>query len=141
MEWAAATGATGPPPFPADPEERWQTLSMGAVGNWLLDVALPWLVETRMRPEELRHAVQIDVYRRKLNSVAGWLEACIDKIAARAFDAGHIALGVAFSYFDFRFGGENWRDGRLRLAAWHATFAQRPSAVATEFRDDPRPAS
>ncbi|HRO15939.1 MAG TPA: hypothetical protein PLL33_13035, partial [Paracoccus sp. (in: a-proteobacteria)] len=70
---------------------------MEAVGNGLLDVALPWLVETRMRPEELRYAVQIDVYRRKLNSVADWLEARIDKIAARPFDAGHIALGVALS--------------------------------------------
>lgn len=139
MEWADSVGDTGPTLFPVDPEARWQTLSLEAVGNGLLDVALPWLVEARMRPEALRYDAQIDVYRRKLNSVADWLEPRIDEIAARPFDAGHIALGVAFAYLDFRFGDENWRGGRPRLAAWHATFSARPSASATEFRDDPRP--
>lgn len=141
MEWADTVGESGPVLFPAEPEARWQTLSLEALGNGLLDVALPWLVETRMRPADLRHEAQIGVYRRKLHSVADWLEPRIDEIAARPFDAGHVALGVAFSYLDFRFGDENWRDGRPRLAAWHATFAARPSAQATEFRDDPRPAS
>lgn len=141
MEWADSAGDTGPTLFPADPEARWQTLSLEALGSGLLDVALPWLVEVRMRPEALRYDAQIEVYRRKLHSVADWLEPRIEQIAARPFDAGHIAVGVAFAYIDFRFGDQNWREGRPRLSAWHATFSARPSAVATEFRDDPRPSA
>lgn len=139
MEWADATGPAGPRLFPVEQEARWQTLSLEAVGNGLLDIALPWLVEVRMRPAELRYDVQIDFWRRKLNSVADWLETRIDAIAQRPFDAGHIAVGVAFSYIDFRFDAENWRQQRPRLAAWHAEFSARPSVLATEFRDDPRP--
>lgn len=139
MEWADATGSSGPQLFPVEPEARWQTLSLEAVGNGLLDVALPWLVEERMRPAEARYQPQIDAWRRKLNSAADWLEARIDQIAARPFDAGHLSIGVAFCYIDFRFSAENWRKDRPRLGAWHADFCARPSVKATEFRDDPRP--
>lgn len=139
MEWADVTGPTGPTLFPAEAEARWQTLSLEAVGNGLLDVALPWLVEMRMRPEALRYDTQVEVYRRKLSSVADWLEPRIGDIAARPFDAGHIVIGVALAYIDFRFADEGWREGRPRLAAWHAGFSDRPSVVATAFRDDPRP--
>ncbi|MDS9469682.1 glutathione S-transferase family protein [Paracoccus sp. MBLB3053] len=139
MEWADATGTQGPRLFPSEPEARWRTLSLEAVGNGLLDIALPWLVEVRMRPENLRYDVQIDAWRRKLNSVVDWLEAEIQAIAERPFDAGHIAIGVALCYLDFRFDSEKWRQTRPLLTAWHAEFSLRPSVLATTFRDDPRP--
>jgi glutathione S-transferase len=54
---------------------------------------------------------------------------------------GHLTLGVALCYLDFRFDEENWRDGNTRVAAWHAEFSERPSIKATKFKDDPRPES
>ena len=111
-----------------------------ATGSGLMDISLPWLVETRMRSEEQRSPQQIDAWRRKAGSTLDWLEANIGAIAARDFDIGHVAIGVALSYLDFRFGAENWPEGRPQLAAWHTSFRARPSVHATEFRDDPRPA-
>jgi hypothetical protein len=47
-----------------------------------------------------------------------------------------VAIGVALGYLDFRFDELHWHDGRPRLAAWHATFTQRPSVLANPPIDD-----
>ena len=44
---------------------------------------------------------------------------------------GQIAVGCALGYLDFRHADRNWRSERPALAAWYATFAQRPSMTAT----------
>lgn len=111
-----------------------------ATGNGLMDVALPWLVEGRMRPEAQRSEEMISVYRRKMHSVADWLEQNIEEIAARPFDIGHLAIAVALAYLDFHFPHEEWQKGRPKLAKWHKEILERPSFKATTFRDDPRPA-
>jgi glutathione S-transferase len=49
---------------------------------------------------------------------------------------GHIALGCALSYIDFRFVGDAWRNEHPKLAAWHARIAARPSFRLTEAVDD-----
>jgi glutathione S-transferase len=64
------------------------------------------------------------------------LEREADALAASAFDIGHIAIGCALSYLDFRFAEEDWRKGHPRLAIWHAVFAARPSVEATLPVDD-----
>lgn len=140
MEWADLQGQSGPQLFPQDPEARLQTLSLEAVGNGLMDLALPWLVELRMRPEATRYQPQLDAYRRKSQSVFDWLETQIAQIAQRPFDAGQLAVGVALKYFDFRFDAEAWRQDRPQLTAWFTdSFCSRPSVLQTEFRDDARP--
>lgn len=139
-EWADMQGS-GPILFPHDPERRLVALRDEAIGTGLLDVALPWLVETRMRPAEQQSPQLVATFRRKMNSVADWLDTRIEDIAARPFDIGHLAIGVALCYLDFRFSVENWSAGRPTLAAWHQEFRRRPSVVVTEFRDDPRPAT
>lgn len=133
--WADRSSPTGPCLFPDDlTAERDE-----ALGTGLLDVALPWLVEARLRPEALRSADMIAVYRCKMQRVVEWLETHVPALEARPFDIGHISIGVALCYLDFRFEAEGWRHGRPRLAAWHAGFLARPSVQATVFRDDPRP--
>ena len=133
--WADRTSVSGPHLFPENPmAERDE-----ALGTGLLDIALPWLVETRLRPEAQRSAELAVVYRTKMNRVADWLEGHVPALEARPFDIGHLSIGVALSYLDFRFDAENWRAGRPKLAEWHAGFAARPSVDATTFRDDPRP--
>lgn len=138
--WADATGSGGPRLFPdgaaALEVERDEALAAG-----LLDVALLWLVEARMRPEPERSPRMLAVYRTKLHRVADWLEAHVPALQARPFDIGHLGIGVALSYLDFRFADEDWRGGRPALARWHADFAARPSVQAEPFRDDPRPAA
>lgn len=142
MEWADLSGKSGPQLFPQTPEARLEVLTLEALGSGLIDIALPWLVEVRMRPEEVRYQPQIDAYHRKSQSVFDWLEAHIARISAEPFHAGHIAIGVALKYFDFRFADQAWREGRPALTRWfEQDFCSRPSVLATEFRDDPRPAA
>lgn len=139
MEWADRTGKSGPRLFPDAPEQREITLRDEALGTGMLDIALPWLVELHMRPPEQRSEIQIAAWRRKLASTLDWLESHIAEIDARPFDAGHLSIGVALCYLNFRFSSEGWPNNRPALAAWHARFRERPSVIATEFRDDPRP--
>lgn len=133
--WADRTGKTGPTLFPGDLVAQRDE----ALGTGLLDVALPWLVEARMRPEAQRSEEMIAVYRKKMNHVADWLEGYAPTLMARDFDIGHLTIGVALSYLDFRFDAENWRQNRPALAQFHAGFSERPSVRDTAFRDDPRP--
>ena len=64
------------------------------------------------------------------------LEREADALASGAFDIGHIAIGCALSYLDFRFADQDWRKDHPRLASWHAGFAARPSVEATRPVDD-----
>ena len=57
-------------------------------------------------------------------------------LTAAPFGIGHIAIGCALSYLDFRYAEEDWRKGHPRLANWHAAFAARPSVRATEPVDN-----
>jgi glutathione S-transferase len=61
----------------------------------------------------------------------------IDALAAARYSIGHIGIGVALGYIDFRFPELAWRTGHPKLAAWYATFAARPAAKANEARDEP----
>jgi glutathione S-transferase len=57
-------------------------------------------------------------------------------LATATFGIGHIAIGCALCYLDFRFAGEEWRKDHPRIASWHYAFASRPSVRATEPVDD-----
>ncbi|KEO56198.1 glutathione S-transferase family protein [Thioclava pacifica] len=138
-EWADLEGKGGPQLFPSDPAARLEAERDEALGTGLLDVALPWLVELNMRPEAQRSDQMLDVYRTKMNRVADWLETHAPRLTERPFDIGHLSIGVALCYLDFRFDAEGWRQGRPALAKWHEGFSERPSVKATTFRDDPRP--
>jgi len=136
--WADGQGPSGPCLFPAD-AGRLDAERDEALADGLLDIALAWLVETRMRPEPQRSSELVTVYRTKLLHVADWLEAHVPALESRPFDIGHLTIGVALCYLDFRFGAEGWRTGRPDLARWHEAVSSRPSFQATVFRDDPRP--
>jgi glutathione S-transferase len=47
--------------------------------------------------------------------------------------AGSIAVAVTLAYIDFRLGDLGWRQGRPRLAAWHADFSRRESMEKTSI--------
>jgi glutathione S-transferase len=111
----------GPKLFPAWPE-RLTALRRLALGDGILDIALASVGE-RFRPAERLACVDA-------------LEGEADALAGSAFSIGHIGIGIAVSYLDFRFGDLRWREGHPRLAAWHATFDARPSVQANLPVDD-----
>lgn len=114
---------------------RFTALRRLALGDGMLDVALPWLGEGR-RPEALQSAPHIALWRGKLIACVDALEQEADTLAADAFGIGHIAIGVALGYLDFRFGELAWRDGHPQLAAWHEGFDARPAVRTNPMIDD-----
>jgi glutathione S-transferase len=45
---------------------------------------------------------------------------------------GHIAIGCALGWLQFRFPDDHWRDGRPALAGWYEAFSARRSMRETE---------
>jgi glutathione S-transferase len=125
----------GPKLFPAAWPERAVALRRLALGDGMLDAALPWLGE-RFRPPERQSQPHIDLWRAKLVACVDALEPEADALAASALTIGHVAIGVALGYLDFRFDELQWRNGRPGLTTWHAAFNQRPSVLANPPIDD-----
>jgi glutathione S-transferase len=124
----------GPKLFPDWPD-RLTALRRLALGDGMLDIALAWLGE-RFRPPEKQSQPHMMLWQTKTRCCIDALEQEADALAAGRFAIGHIAIGIALAYLDFRFADLNWRDGHRRLAAWHATFDARPSALANPPVDD-----
>jgi glutathione S-transferase len=118
---------------PVEPKARLVALRRQALGDGFLDL-LVLLRDERMRanPSDAHKASASVRKAAVLNS----LEQEADALAAAPLGIGHIAIGCALSYLDFRYADEDWRKDHPHVASWHATFATRPSVRATEPVDD-----
>jgi glutathione S-transferase len=125
----------GPKLFPAAGAERFAALRRQALGDGFLDFLLWWRNERERAPDR-QSQVHIDSFATKRLAVLRSLEAEAAQLERSAFSIGHIAIGCALGYLDFRFAADDWRTDHPRLAAWHETFAARPSVRATEPVDD-----
>jgi glutathione S-transferase len=115
--------------FPADWSARLVALRWQALGSGMLDISLLRLTE-RNKPEAMRSAPHEALWKGKIDCSVDALEAEAETLAATPFNIGHIAIGVALGYLDFRFAAEAWQTGHPKLAAWHASFNARPSVAA-----------
>ncbi len=112
--------------IPQAPEQRWQALLWHALGDNMLDNSLLWRNEL-LRPKAQQSSETLAAYDAKARSGLDALDGEAAALGAAAVSIGHVAIAVSLGYLDFRFPDLGWRDGRPRIAAWHATFAQRPS--------------
>ena len=108
--------------------EKFEVLTRHALLNGWLDLLILFRHE---RTREAPAATVLAAFDAKSQSM---LRAVAVPPAGRA-DIGDITLGVALSYLDFRFSDLDWRAARPDLAAWHVTFSERPSMVATMVVD------
>ena len=115
------------------PDARlWETLTLEATGDAIMDAAIGIVYEQRLRPTELHWPAWFDAQW-------GKVERALDALGARwmshlhcPVDAGHIAVGCALGYLDLRHADRNWRAGRDVLAAWEKDFAARPAMLQTK---------
>jgi len=119
--------------FPRDRRLRMVALRRQALGDGFLDL-LVLARNERLRKEPSE--VQLNSAAVRSGAVLDSLEREAQALMASGFDIGHIAIGCALSYLDFRFAEEDWRKRRPNLARWHAGFAGRPSVEATRPVDD-----
>jgi glutathione S-transferase len=124
---------TRPKLYPSSWPERMIATRRHALGQGMLDASLALLSEG-FRPPERQSEPHKTLWRAKLRACADALEH--EDLGASDFTVGHLAIGVALAYLDFRFAVLAWRDGHPKLAAWHETFNARASVVATPMVDD-----
>ena len=133
-EYFDSLGA-GPRLFPAEGEARMAALRRHALGDGMLDVALAWLGE-RARPAARQSPDHIALWRAKLRACVEHLEAEAEDLAATPFGIGHVGIGIALGYLDFRFAAEGFRAGQRRIGAWLDEFNARPAVRANIPVDD-----
>lgn len=118
----------GPKLLPVSGLERWRVLRTQALGDGVMDSAVPRRQES-MRPAEQQSADRLALYNRSISQILDHLEADLTPLAG--FDLGTIAVACALSYLDFRFPDDDWGASRPRLKAWFDGALQRPSFQAT----------
>ncbi|AMN40637.1 glutathione S-transferase family protein [Rhodoplanes sp. Z2-YC6860] len=123
----------GPKLFPATMPERLTVLRWQALGDGMLDFLLLWRNELTRPAQSEPH---LNSYRIKRGKTLESLEAEAATLERMPYSVGHIAVGVALSYIDFRFEGDPWRQQHPKLASWHKAIAARPSFKLTEAVDD-----
>jgi glutathione S-transferase len=120
--------------IPATGAARIDALRRHAEGDGVLDTFVRWFSERRRADHPLT-ADYVEQHRRKVIRVIDNWETRAGRWRGRPVDIGEIAIGCALAYADFRFGQIAWRTGRPELAAWYADLCERPSFVATAFKD------
>ena len=120
--------------FPAAGAERWTALRRHALGNNLMDNLMLWRNEM-LRPQPQQSPETLAAFDVKVRNAIAALDREADALAATPLDIGHVTIGCALGYADFRFSGIGWRSGHARIARWQETFAQRPSMRNTAHVD------
>lgn len=119
----------GGPLFPAFGANRWQALRWHTLGDGLLDMLILWRNE---RERAVPLAALLDAFELKTLATLKQLDDEAQALNGAAFAIGHVAVGCALGYLDYRFDALPWRGVAPRLAAWYAITRARPSFQRTE---------
>jgi glutathione S-transferase len=109
----------------------WETLTLEATGDGVMEAALLMVYEGRARPENMQYAPWVEGQWGKVTSTLDAVNTRWMSHLAGPVDAGSIAMGCALGYLDFRLGVRDWRQGRDGLATWYEGFSARESMLAT----------
>lgn len=119
--------------FPPEGQHRWQALRWQALGDGLLDVLILWRNE-RERTQPL--PALVEAFALKTRATLALLDEEAGALEAAPFGIGHIAIGCALGYLDYRFDAFGWRALAPRLAAWEQSIASRASFLQTAPTED-----
>jgi glutathione S-transferase len=120
--------------FPPSGEARWSALRLQALGDGILDAAVSRLLEGR-RPEERQSLDWVERQKNVVNRALDTLDKEADGLERDAASIGHVTVGCALGYLDFRFPNDDWRRGRPKLTQWYEKFSQRVSMKETVPKD------
>ena len=114
--------------FPRQGTDKWQALRWHAFGDGMLDAAILWRNE---REREIPLPALIDAFEFKMRTSLKQLDDEAQALAEMPFSIGHITIGCALGYLDYRFADLDWRSIAPRLADWFAETLARPSFRTT----------
>ncbi|RME18017.1 MAG: glutathione S-transferase [Alphaproteobacteria bacterium] len=109
----------------------WETLTLEATGDGIMEAAVLMVYEKRLRPEDKQDHGWIEAQWGKIENALDVLSDRWMSHLAGPLDAGQIAIGCALGYLDFRHPEREWRTGRGALDDWYAVFAERASMRRT----------
>lgn len=110
---------------------KWETLTLEATGDGIMESAVSMTYEVRLRPEAEQSPDWIEAQWAKVSRALGVLNARWMSHLHGPLDMGQISVACALGYIDFRHGVRDWRKGNDALAAWYEAFDSRPSMQAT----------
>jgi glutathione S-transferase len=115
--------------FPPGGIGRWRALRLNALADGIMDAGVAVRLE-RVRPAEKQWSDWIEGQLFKIN---GSLDVLERDFAAWSphFSIGHVALGCALQWLEFREISTTLRQGRDRLYSWQEDFLKRPSMTRT----------
>lgn len=120
--------------FPESGPARWTALRRHALGNNLTDNLMLWRNEI-LRPPARQSKEILAAFELKVRNAVAALDREAAVLSNDAIDIGHVAIGCALGYIDFRFADLGWRNGHAGIANWYERFAQRPSMILTAHVD------
>jgi glutathione S-transferase len=115
--------------FPRQSSEKWQSLRWHALGDGLLDALILWRNE---REREVPLEPLTEAFGIKTTACLKQLDDEAQALDEVPFSIGHVAIGCALGYLDYRFGTLDWRAVAPRLATWYEEVRSRPSFQTTE---------
>ena len=114
-----------------DKSGRWETLTLEATGDGIMDCAVSMAYEVRLRDAAHQSPEWIEAQWAKVERARDALNARWMSNLTGPVGMGHVSVACALGYLDLRHDARGWRTGREALAAWYATFAARPSMTST----------
>jgi glutathione S-transferase len=116
--------------YPAPPR-LWETLTLEATADGIMDAAVLMRYETGARPAERQSEEWLEAQWGKVSRALDVLETRWMSHLAGPLDIGQIGVACALGYLDFRHAGRDWRGSHPALAAWYARMLERPSLAET----------
>ncbi len=116
--------------FPASGAAKWQALRWHALADGLIDHLILWRNE-RGKPHERQTPELLAAFATKLEKTLAVFDQEAAAVGAAPLNIGHVTIGCALGYLDYRFDALGWRRGHDRIAGWFKDFNARPSMQAT----------
>jgi glutathione S-transferase len=107
--------------FPTTGAERFNTLTLGALGDGIMEAALTMVYEKRFRPEDKWVQSWLDKQQAKIDGGIAHLERN-PPLWGQTPDYGHITIASALGYLDLRQEGR-WRTKAPKMVKWLDQFA------------------
>jgi glutathione S-transferase len=115
--------------FPKQEPARWIALKEQAVGDGIMDAAVPRRDES-LRPSDQQSSEWLSIYRGMVTRALAYLEKNLPETGKVTI--GTLSIGCALGYLDFRFANEPWRDAHPCLADWFAQIEKLDALVQTK---------
>ncbi len=112
-------------------QDLWQTLTLEALADGILDASVLMRYEVVARPTEHQDAAWLEAQWSKVARALDSLEATGAAQLEGPLNIGHIGVGCALGYLDYRHSNRNWAEGRPKLAGWWRRLSARPSFAMT----------